>query len=94
MPPFEMQLTDVFLFRDGRTVFTGLVESGPDPIPACRCRLVAGDVLIAEIKLEGEMLPERRVPGTGDRGVSTFDVVDIDPALIRSKSVRLVCTAE
>jgi hypothetical protein len=91
IPTLSMQLTDMFLFRDGRIVFTGHVEQGPDPIPKCRCRLLVNEAVIAEFEIEGEMIPERTPASGPERSVSTVERVDVDPQLIRSGTVLLVC---
>ena len=91
MPTLTMQLSDMFAFRDGRTVFVGRVEKGPDPIPRCRCRLLVDEVIIAEFEIEGEMIPERTSASGQERSVSTLETVDVDRGLIRSRTAFLVC---
>ncbi len=78
---FEMTVTDVFAFEDGRTVFTGEVRKGPNYIPACKCVLLFNGTLVARIRIEGEMLPMNSVP-QNLRSVSTADKVDV--ALVRA----------
>lgn len=82
--PFAMSVTAIFRLADGRTVFTGYIDTGPDFIEPGECELVRDGKTIQKLMLEGEMLVERRPDsmnafGGGEpRSLSTLETVDVD----------------
>lgn len=73
---FVMNVHDVFLFEDGRSVFAGDVVHGPAFISSVKCELVVEGVPIGRFDIEGEMIPVPR--SSKMRAVSTMAQVDVD----------------
>lgn len=73
---FAMNVRDVFLVADGRTVFVGEITVGPALIHGGHCELLIGGVPIDNFRIEGEVLPSPRPPNM--RAVSTEARVDVD----------------
>ena len=73
---FEMQIEDIFKFRDGRTVFVGAITHGPTQIESCRCELLHDGSPISTILAEGEMSSDHEHP-RGFRAVATSAAVDV-----------------
>ncbi|MHC4909142.1 MAG: hypothetical protein ACYTF9_05420 [Planctomycetota bacterium] len=73
---FEMQIEDIFKFRDGRTVFVGEIVNGPTHIDSCRCELLHDGSPVTTIMAEGEMSGENDHP-RGYRAVATSADVDV-----------------
>lgn len=85
---FEMHVSDVFDFTDGRTAFVGSVDSespflGPGP-----CELWIDGEVASTFEIEGEMLPDQWT-STGERAVSTREAVDVERSRIRSSHAVL-----
>lgn len=73
---FEMNVRDVFVFGDGRTVLVGDIANGPSYIPECDCELFVDDTLVTKLRIEGEIMPLKRTPNDL-RSVSTFAPIDV-----------------
>lgn len=85
---FEMQIVDLFQFRDGRAVFVGRISSSAPVIGACTCRLLVDGVERATIHVEGEMIPNGTHP-EGHRSVSTTEPVPLDRQTVLSSKCSL-----
>jgi len=57
---WELRVDDVFEFEGPRTVLAGVVAFGPAVIPSGWCELVKGDRVVADLQIEGEMMPSRQ----------------------------------
>ena len=73
---FEMQVQDIFKFRDGRTVFVGAITKGPTHIDSCKCELLHDGCPVSTIMAEGEMVADHDHP-RGFRAVATSASVDV-----------------
>jgi hypothetical protein len=79
-----MSVSAIFRLADGRTAFTGYVDTGPDFIEPGECELVRDGSTVQKLMIEGEMLVERRpdpveASGGGElRSLSTLESVDVD----------------
>ena len=78
---FSMQVRDVFVFGDGRTVFAGEIADSYGLISESDCGLMVDGAKMADFRIEGEMLPLRKTK-PHLRAISTTAALDID--LIRS----------
>ncbi len=74
---FEMTVSDRFSFADGRTVFTGMISGTDALIRSCLVDVFSGDLKIATITVEDEMLTESRGQNPS-RALSTRDKFDYD----------------
>jgi hypothetical protein len=90
---FEMVVTDVFAFKEGRVVFAGEISQGPSFIPACNCELLVAGVPVAKFRIEGEMIPMRRAQ-KNLRAVSTVEKVDFDMVRRSKEQCKLRCVEE
>ena len=88
MTPFEMKITDLFRFADGRTVFVGPIEGDVKFVPPCRCELLVDGVPTCAIQIEGEMIPNRTSP-EGYRSISTRDAVCLERQLLSTSECHL-----
>lgn len=86
---YELIVVDAFEFADGRTVFSCEAVSAPKYIRACRCVLQLDGRPVAELRLEGENLPDPNRSGL--RVVSTGTSVDINVAQVAARAYRLIC---
>ena len=75
-PHTRMQLTDLFRFRDGRTVFCGEVEGAAGYLPHSLAEIVVdGETRSVPFRIEGEMIPGPSTgAGSGLRAVSTGEL--------------------
>lgn len=87
---FWMAIDDVFRLQGGRTVFVGAVRSSHRHVPAMTCELLLDGRVIQSLRLEGEMLPEKRHPEPR-RSVSTLDSVHVDRQLLTPGRFELRC---
>ncbi len=55
-----LTVDEVFEFDGPRTVLAGAIENGPELIPPGLCELMIGNRVVAEVEIEGEMMPSRR----------------------------------
>ena len=78
---YELIVTEKFHFRDGRTVFAGLVHGRTKPIPAGFCDLQVSGHKKATIWIVGEEIPEKKQDNPY-RAVSTTDHIAIDSPFV------------
>ncbi len=89
--PFQMRVKEIFQFKDGRTLFVGPIEGGPDFIPPQRCLLEIGPDLASILDMEGEVISNRSMGPTGTtlRALSTRATRCVDREAIGSGDWRL-----
>jgi hypothetical protein len=85
---FELEVAEVFHFKDGKTVFVGPVPCGAKYIPPSQAEVVVNGRVVAAVRLEGEMIPNGRHP-KNYRSVSTTDSVPLESASPQEAEVRL-----
>jgi len=81
---FALHVTDIFHFRDGRTVFAGASDHGPGYIPAGNVQLWVDGEVRGLFRIEGEMLS---CPPSADRrlrAVSTTETHCLDRSSLDS----------
>jgi hypothetical protein len=71
-----MIVTDVFHFKDGRSVLNVVAEGNPRLIEAGRYDLRSDGRSIQQVSIQNEMLTRNR-RGDGERSVSTAEKIDI-----------------
>lgn len=88
---WSLSVDEVFEFEDSRTVLVGTVENGPEVIPPGLCELVIDDRVVAEVEIEGEMMPSRRmVESVGKRAISIRGHLGIPREDVRRARLRPV----
>ena len=55
---FMLSVKDIFRFKNGQTVFVGLIEVGHDYIGPQTCELLVDGVRRQILRIEGEMIPD------------------------------------
>jgi hypothetical protein len=83
----SIQVKEVFHFKDGRTVFVGVMENGPKFINRGRFGVMLDGELCGFIDIEGEMLTggSQKDREGGLRSVSTTDAFRLDSETIASR---------
>ena len=72
---FQMKVKDTFRFQNGATVFVGAIESSEKMIPPCECEIVVGDEVKASLRIDGEMILEKKA--SLHRSISTSQPLDL-----------------
>lgn len=75
----KLNITELFHFESGQTVFVGKVENGPVYIPACELYLIIDGNVRQKVRLEGEMIPDTKNE-EGLRIVSSNDKINLTRA--------------
>lgn len=88
-PDFEMCIVEIFRFGDGRTVLVGDIQGFEGVIRASQCQLFIDATLVEEFEIEGEMLPEKRMPNP-QRSISTTNDVKVTGKQIEGSECRLI----
>jgi len=69
--PFEMNIKDVFFFKNGPTVLAGPISGTDAFIGPCKCEVVIGKKKYATVQIDGEMMAHSA--SRDFRSISTFD---------------------
>ncbi len=92
MSEFEMSIDEVFNFADGRTVFVGAM-TGDDIVTTTECTIEIDEVVVAELQVEGEMLPNQK-SDANVRSISTMDTLPRDVDFRGARLVSRPCAQE
>ena len=81
--------------RDSRSSSNVPIEPAPEATPTkkiigpCKCEVRVNGVLLFEINIEGEMIPDHK--SINMRSLSTMDIIERDSLPYRTKKVNLLC---
>jgi hypothetical protein len=85
-----MEISDVFKFGDGRTVFVGDVEGSPGLVERVECELLVDGDVHQPVLIDGEEMPERRQNiNPRKRAVGTSDDIGITLDFLQAHRCRL-----
>lgn len=84
----ELKVIDVFAFADGRTVFSGKLQSDADYIRSCDAEVIIDGQSVGVIRIEDEMLPLNS-SSKSIRSVATLDNINVDVVRLRKANCVL-----
>lgn len=74
---FELQVTNVFNFKDGRTLFSGELKENVKHLTACKAELRIDDIVFKIIYIEGSWMPGKEgLDNPLFRTVSTVETIN------------------
>jgi hypothetical protein len=88
MKDYTMKISNIFVLKEGRTVFTGNLDHSVGYIKAGAAEVWIGEEVRAKIAVEDEMIPLNRKTKS-ERSVSTLDKLSDDLLAVPPELITL-----